>query len=115
MAKVYVTRTGDVAELVISAPPLNLFDSQLATDLEDALDEVIAQCWPGGTTPGKSPLPGEPIPPDPRWARAVLLRAEGKSSLLRTALGSDVKGKISPLIYLASIALAFGFSVFVVS
>jgi enoyl-CoA hydratase/carnithine racemase len=78
MAKVYVTRTGDVAELVISAPPLNLFDSQLATDLENALDEVIAQCWPGGTTPGESPLPGGPIPPDPRWARAVLLRAEGK-------------------------------------
>jgi enoyl-CoA hydratase/carnithine racemase len=78
MAKVYVTRTGDVAELVISAPPLNLFDRQLATDLEDALDEVIAQCWPGGTTPRESSLPGEPIPPDPRWARAVLLRAEGK-------------------------------------
>jgi enoyl-CoA hydratase/carnithine racemase len=74
MAKVYVTRTGDVAELVISAPPLNLFDRQLATDLEDALNEVIAQCWPGGTTPRESPLPGE----DPRWARAVLLRAEGK-------------------------------------
>jgi enoyl-CoA hydratase/carnithine racemase len=78
MAKAYVTRTGDVAELVISAPPLNLFDAQLATDLEDALDEIIAQCWPGGTTPGKPPIPGEPIPPEPRWARAVLLRAEGK-------------------------------------
>jgi enoyl-CoA hydratase/carnithine racemase len=92
MAKAYVTRTGDVAELVISAPPLNLFDGQLASDLEDALDEVIAQCWPGGTTPPdpparawpggtpprESPLPGEPVPPDPRWARAVLLRAEGK-------------------------------------
>jgi enoyl-CoA hydratase/carnithine racemase len=78
MPKAYVTRTGDVAELVISAPPLNLFDDQLATDLEDALDEIIAQCWPGGTTPQNSPLPGEPIPPDPRWARAVLLRAEGK-------------------------------------
>ena len=78
MPKAYVTRTGDVAELVISAPPLNLFDAQLATDLEDALDEIIAQCWPGGTTPQNSPLPGEPIPPDPRWARAVLLRAEGK-------------------------------------
>jgi len=78
MAKAYVTRTGDVAELVISAPPLNLFDGQLATDLEDALDEIIAQCWPGGTTPRKPPIPGEPIPPEPRWARAVLLRAEGK-------------------------------------
>jgi enoyl-CoA hydratase/carnithine racemase len=78
MPKAYVTRTGDVAELVISAPPLNLFDAQLVTDLENAVDEVIAQCWPGGTTPRNAPLPGEPIPPEPRWARAVLLRAEGK-------------------------------------
>ncbi len=78
MPKAYVTRTGDVAELVISAPPLNLFDGQLATDLENALDEIIAQCWPGGKTPRNPPLPGEPLPPDPRWARAVLLRAEGK-------------------------------------
>jgi enoyl-CoA hydratase/carnithine racemase len=78
MPKAYVTRTGDVAELVISAPPLNLFDAQLATDLEDALDEIIAQCWPGGTTPQNPTLPGEAIPPEPRWARAVLLRAEGK-------------------------------------
>jgi enoyl-CoA hydratase/carnithine racemase len=81
MPKAYVTRTGDVAELVISAPPLNLFDSQLATDLEDALDEIIAQCWPGGTTPRNPPrtggLPAPPFPPG-RWARAVLLRAEGK-------------------------------------
>jgi len=78
MPKAYVTRTGDVAELVISAPPLNLFDAQLVTDLENAVDEIIAQCWPGGTTPENSPIPGEPIPPEPRWARAVLLRAEGK-------------------------------------
>jgi enoyl-CoA hydratase/carnithine racemase len=78
MPKAYVTRTGDVAELVISAPPLNLFDAQLVTDLEDAVDEIIAQCWPGGTTPRNPPVPGEPIPPAPRWARAVLLRAEGK-------------------------------------
>jgi enoyl-CoA hydratase/carnithine racemase len=78
MAKAYVNRTGDVAELVISAPPLNLFDGQLATDLEDALDELIAQCWPGGKTPRNPPLPDEPLPPEPRWARAVLLRAEGK-------------------------------------
>jgi enoyl-CoA hydratase/carnithine racemase len=78
MPKAYVTRTGDVAELVISAPPLNLFDAQLVTDLENAVDEIIAQCWPGGTTPRNPPVPGEPIPPAPRWARAVLLRAEGK-------------------------------------
>jgi enoyl-CoA hydratase/carnithine racemase len=78
MPKAYVTRTGDVAELVISAPPLNLFDGQLVTDLEDAVDEIIAQCWPGGKTPRNPPVPGEPLPPEPRWARAVLLRAEGK-------------------------------------
>jgi enoyl-CoA hydratase/carnithine racemase len=78
MSKAYVVRSGEVAELVISAPPLNLFDGQLATDLEDALDEIIAQCWPGGKTPRNPPLPGEPLPPDPRWARAVLLRAEGE-------------------------------------
>jgi enoyl-CoA hydratase/carnithine racemase len=59
MAKVYVRRTGDVAELVISAPPLNLFDGQLAADLESALDEV-------GTLVRD------------RAGRAVLLRAEGK-------------------------------------
>jgi enoyl-CoA hydratase/carnithine racemase len=78
MPKAYVTRVGDVAELVISAPPLNLFDAQLVTDLENAVDEIIAQCWPGGKTPRNPPRPGEPIPPEPRWARAVLLRAEGK-------------------------------------
>jgi enoyl-CoA hydratase/carnithine racemase len=78
MPKAYVTRTGDVAELVISAPPLNLFDAQLVTDLENAVDEIIAQCWPGGKTPAHTPVPGEPVPPEPRWARAVLLRAEGK-------------------------------------
>ncbi len=59
MAKVYVGRIGDVAELVISAPPLNLFDGELATDLESALDEVAALIREGA-------------------ARAVLLRAEGK-------------------------------------
>ena len=59
MPKAYVTMTADVAELVISAPPLNLFDGQLAADLEAALDEVTA------------------LTRD-RAARAVLLRAEGK-------------------------------------
>jgi enoyl-CoA hydratase/carnithine racemase len=59
MAKVYVKRAGDVAELVISAPPLNLFDGQLAGDLESALDAVGALTREG-------------------VARAVLLRAEGK-------------------------------------
>jgi len=59
MPKAYVRRTADVAELVISAPPLNLFDGQLAADLESALDEVTA------LTRDMS-------------VRAVLLRAEGQ-------------------------------------
>jgi hypothetical protein len=42
MAKAQVSAAGDVAELVISAPPLNLFDGQLITDLEGALDELDA-------------------------------------------------------------------------
>jgi uncharacterized membrane protein len=37
----------------------------------------------------------------------TLVRAEGEESKLRTALGSDVKGKISPLLYCLGIALAF--------
>ncbi len=59
MPKAYVSRTADVAELVISAPPLNLFDAQLAADLESALDEVTTFTRDGA-------------------ARAVLLRADGK-------------------------------------
>ena len=51
--------TGDVAELVISAPPLNLFDAQLAADLESALNEVATFTRDG-------------------TARAVLLRADGR-------------------------------------
>ena len=56
MAKAYVRRTGDVAELVISAPPLNLFDGQLAADLASALDEVTALTREGaarGAAPGR--------------------------------------------------------------
>jgi enoyl-CoA hydratase/carnithine racemase len=59
MAKARVSRAGDVAELVISAPPLNLFDGQLIADLVAALDELAALAREGA-------------------ARAVLLRAEGK-------------------------------------
>ena len=59
MPKAYVRRTADVAELVISAPPLNLFDAQLAADLESALDEVATFTRDG-------------------TARAVLLRADGR-------------------------------------
>jgi uncharacterized membrane protein len=39
--------------------------------------------------------------------QTMLLRAEGASSLLRTALGSDVKGRISPLLYCLGIGLSF--------
>jgi uncharacterized membrane protein len=37
----------------------------------------------------------------------TLLRAEGDDSQLRVAIGSDVKGKISPLLYCLGIALTF--------
>ncbi len=37
----------------------------------------------------------------------MLLRAGGENSVLRTALGSDVKGKISPLLYCLGIGLSF--------
>ena len=39
--------------------------------------------------------------------QTALLRAEGQHSRLRIALGSDVKGKISPLLYCVGIGLAF--------
>jgi uncharacterized membrane protein len=39
--------------------------------------------------------------------QATLLRAEGEQSLLRTAIGRDLKGKSSPLLYCLGIALSF--------
>jgi uncharacterized membrane protein len=39
--------------------------------------------------------------------QTALLRAEGEQSRLRVALGSDFKGKISPLLYCVGIALSF--------
>ena len=39
--------------------------------------------------------------------QTALLRAEGEQSRLRAALGSDVKGKISTLLYCLGIGLAF--------
>jgi uncharacterized membrane protein len=39
--------------------------------------------------------------------QTALLRAEGEHSRLRVALGSDVKGKISPLLYVLGISAAF--------
>ncbi len=37
----------------------------------------------------------------------TILRAEGPDSLLRTAVGSDWKGKLSPILYVVAIPLAF--------
>lgn len=37
----------------------------------------------------------------------AIIRAQGKDSLLRRAVGRDLKGKISPLLYLLAIPLAF--------
>lgn len=59
MPKAYVERSGEVAELVISAPPLNLFDAELASDVAAAIDEIARLAEQGA-------------------ARAVLFRAEGK-------------------------------------
>jgi uncharacterized membrane protein len=39
--------------------------------------------------------------------QTVLLRAEGEDSALRVAIGSDLKGKISALLYCLGIALTF--------
>ncbi len=39
--------------------------------------------------------------------QAAILRAEGSGSRLRQALGRDIKGKISPVLYVLGIALAF--------
>jgi uncharacterized membrane protein len=37
----------------------------------------------------------------------AILRKQGTHSLLATALGNDIKGKISPILYIVAIALAF--------
>ncbi len=37
----------------------------------------------------------------------MLLRAEGADSRLRVAIGSDVKGKVSPFLYILGIGLSF--------
>ena len=37
----------------------------------------------------------------------VIIRAQGPGSLLKKALGDDRKGKISPLLYVVAVALAF--------
>ncbi len=55
MSKARLERQGDVGVVVIDAPPLNLFDEQLARDLAAAIDEAAAN------------LP-----------RALVIRAEGE-------------------------------------
>ncbi len=37
----------------------------------------------------------------------AIILANGRQSLLATAIGADFKGKLSPVLYLASIPLAF--------
>lgn len=39
--------------------------------------------------------------------QVVIMRAQGDSSMLKRAVGSDWKGKVSPILYIAGIALAF--------
>ena len=39
--------------------------------------------------------------------QSVIIRAEGPDSALATAVGRDIKGKISPVLYAAAICLAF--------
>ena len=51
--------------------------------------------------------------------QTILLRADGEQSVLRTAIGTDVKGKVSPLLYCLGIGLSFanqwaGIAVYVV-
>jgi enoyl-CoA hydratase/carnithine racemase len=58
VTKAFVELTGDTAELIISAPPLNLFDLQTVADVEAALAEIGALVRDGR-------------------ARAVILRADG--------------------------------------
>jgi uncharacterized membrane protein len=42
-----------------------------------------------------------------RWLQWAIIRAQGQGSVLASALGSDLKGKASPLLYLTGIGLAF--------
>lgn len=59
MSKAVVRQKGLVAELVLTAPPLNLFDASMVAAVERALDDIAALIRAGE-------------------ARAMMLRAEGK-------------------------------------
>ena len=61
MAKAQVSPAGDVAELVISAPPLNLFDGQLIADLDAALDELDALIRDARGARGAAPGRGQGV------------------------------------------------------
>jgi uncharacterized membrane protein len=39
--------------------------------------------------------------------QTAIIREQGEGSVVAAAIGTDVKGKISPLLYVAAIALAF--------
>ena len=41
------------------------------------------------------------------WLQQLIIRAQGADSLLRRAVGRDWKGKLSPVLYAAAIALSF--------
>jgi uncharacterized membrane protein len=41
------------------------------------------------------------------WLQQLIIRAQGPDSLLRRAVGSDWKGKVSPLLYASAIVLSF--------
>ena len=42
-----------------------------------------------------------------RVLQTTIVRAQGKASVMKQALGADWKGKVSPLLYLAGMVLAF--------
>ncbi len=41
------------------------------------------------------------------WMQRVIIREQGRDGRLQRAIGRDLKGKLSPLLYLGGIALAF--------
>jgi enoyl-CoA hydratase/carnithine racemase len=89
MPKASVSHDGGLAEIVIDAPPLNLFDAAMVRDLEVAVAEVVTLV-------------------ESREARALLIRAEGKVFCagvdvhefqdLSTAEGSALMGRFLTLV-----------------
>jgi enoyl-CoA hydratase/carnithine racemase len=89
MPKASASHDGGLAEIVIDAPPLNLFDAAMVRDLEAAVADVAALV-------------------ESRDARALLIRAEGKVFCagvdvhefqdLSTAEGSALMGRFLTLV-----------------